>query len=157
MNLLKGNIRYFVMLAGIMILDQIVKYLTVTLLSPGRSIPVIEGIFHITYVQNTGAAFSILAGKLGILTAFTGLVLAFLMYYFIKNSHTMSPVLKCCYIMIVAGGAGNLIDRVSRGFVVDSFDFRIWPVFNIADISICGGCALLIFYVLFIESRAKKK
>lgn len=156
MNLQKQNWIFYLALAGILVLDQAVKFATIGALNPGESIPVIQGIFHITYVRNTGAAFSILAGKTGVLLAFTGIVILMLLIYFVKNAASMHTLLKACYVMIIAGGAGNLADRMFRGFVVDSFDFRIWPVFNVADISICVGCGLLMFYVLIVEPRNKK-
>ncbi|MBR2001302.1 MAG: signal peptidase II, partial [Firmicutes bacterium] len=59
--------------------------------------------------------------------------------------------------LILAGGIGNFIDRVRLGYVVDFFDFRIWPIFNVADIAVCCGCGLLIFYVLIWEPRMAKK
>jgi signal peptidase II len=59
--------------------------------------------------------------------------------------------------LILAGGIGNFIDRVRFGYVVDFFDFRIWPIFNVADIAVCCGCGLLVFYVLIWEPRMQKK
>ena len=151
-----GNIGFNLLIAAIVAVDQMVKYWVDAYLSLDESIPVIPGIFHITYVQNTGAAFSLCSGQAGTLVIFTGLVILLLLAYFEKNAATMAKSLRLCFTLIIAGGAGNLIDRVVRGFVVDFFDFRIWPVFNIADIAICAGCGLLMFYILVLEPRAKK-
>ncbi len=145
----------FILLLAILAVDQIVKNIVSKGMLQGESIPIIQDVFHITYVQNTGAAFSIMSSKTVLLTAFTGIVILGLLIYMIKMYSHMDKTLRTCYAMIIAGGAGNLIDRIVRGFVVDMFDFRIWPVFNVADIAICVGCALLIIYVAFIEPRKK--
>jgi signal peptidase II len=60
-------------------------------------------------------------------------------------------------VLIISGGVGNLIDRVTMGFVTDLFDFRIFPVFNVADIAICTGCFFLVLYVLFFDGKEGEK
>lgn len=146
----------YILLLVILAADQIVKKFVASGMNPGDSIPVINNVFHITYVQNTGAAFSMMSGKTVILTVFTAIVLVGLFVYMVKMYNKMDATLRSCYALIIAGGIGNLIDRVLRGFVVDMFDFRIWPVFNVADIAICIGCTLLVAYVAIIEPKKKK-
>ncbi len=137
--------------------DQIVKAIVDSSMGVGESVPVIDGFFHITYIQNTGAAFSFMEGHPGILSIITGVVLAAVLIYLAKEGKKHGRFLDLSLILIIAGGVGNLIDRVLRGFVVDMFDFQVWPVFNIADIAICAGCVMLVIYMLFIEPRQKKK
>jgi len=132
-------------------LDQLVKHLVVSGMEPGESIPVIQDIFHFTYVQNEGAAFSMWQGQWIVLIAFpviaTGVGLVLL---FIKRK-TWNRLLLISIAFICAGGIGNLIDRISIGYVVDIFDFRVFPVFNVADIFICVGCGLMMLEVLLFE------
>ena len=93
------------------LLDQFIKWIVVTHMEWGESIPLIPGVFHLTYILNPGAAFGILAYQ------------------------------RWFFLLIV-----NAIDRVRLSGVIDFFDFRIWPIFNIADIFICVGVALIVFY-----------
>lgn len=127
------------------------KHLVVAGMYPGESIPVVEDIFHLTYVQNEGAAFSMWQGQWLVLIAFpviaTGIGLALM---FLKRK-TWNRLLLLSIAFICAGGIGNLIDRISIGYVVDIFDFRVFPVFNVADIFICVGCGLMLLEVILFE------
>ena len=138
----------------IITLDQAIKSRVDAVMEPGQSIPVIRDVFHLSYVQNTGAAFSFMKGHTELITIFTGILLAALLVYLLGWAREKSGFFTCSLLLIVGGGAGNLIDRVARGYVVDMFDFRFWPVFNVADIAICVGCAMLVIYLLILD-RAK--
>ena len=148
---------YYLIIAAAVVLDRAVKYITVSDMAPGSTIPVIENVFHITYVRNTGAAFSmweeqwLLLVLLPMVIMAAGLVLVF----FKRNvwSRTMLTAVS----FICGGGIGNLVDRITRGFVVDMFDFRVFPVFNIADIFICVGCGLLLLGVLVLERKRNSR
>lgn len=142
---------YYIIIAAAVILDQLVKFLVRTNMDVHQSIPVIENVFHLTYVQNTGAAFSIFSGHTGVLALFTLVITAGLMIYLHSIRKTGHWMLKLSISFITAGGIGNIIDRTVLNYVVDFFDFRIWPVFNIADIFVCTGCALLLIYVFLEE------
>lgn len=128
--------------------DQLSKYYVASHMSIGQSIPVVDEVFHFTYVLNPGAAFGIMKDQtiLFIITAF--LVVGVSIYFFssIANEHRL---LRLGISLVVGGAVGNLIDRVKTGLVVDFFDFRIWPVFNIADIAIVTGVGLIVLIVLF--------
>ena len=138
----------FLLLGLLIIIDQIVKvYISSTLLL-GTSLPVLPGIFHITYIHNPGAAFGILANQRQIFILFS-IILFVLSAYFYRRLKMGSICLKYGATMLVGGAIGNLIDRIRFGYVIDFFDFRIWPVFNIADIAICIGVGLLMYYVVF--------
>lgn len=118
---------------------------------PGESIPVVEDIFHFTYVQNEGAAFSMWQGEWLVLIAFPVVVTGIgLVLMFLKRK-TWNRLLLLSIAFICAGGIGNLIDRISIGYVVDIFDFRVFPVFNVADIFICVGCGLMLLEVILFE------
>ena len=151
--------RYYVTAIAIIICDQLVKYETRQALAPGESIPVIGNFFAITHVVNSGAAFGMLAGRTGFLILFSGALIiamiAILAYILKKQSLHWSARLAA--VMIVAGGIGNMIDRVLFGSVTDMFAFSIFPpVFNVADIFVTTGCAFLILYVILGE-RTKQE
>ena len=148
---------YFIIIAVVVALDQLVKYLIRTNLSLNSSIPLVDGIFHITYIHNSGAAFSIFQNKTGFLIAMQLIVIAIVLVYLIKKQKKEHWCLLLSLSLIAAGGIGNLIDRAANGYVVDFLDFRIWPIFNVADISVCVGCGLLILYMFFIEPKRNRK
>lgn len=144
---------YCLIAVAVVAFDRIIKNLVVSNMQPWESIPVIEDVFHFTYVQNTGAAFSMWQGQWIVLIALPLVVIAagFVLMFIKKN--TWDRLLLISVAFICGGGLGNLIDRMSLGYVVDLFDFRIFPVFNIADIFICVGCGLMILSVLFFERK----
>ncbi len=127
----------------IFVVDQLVKHLVIGSMHLGESIPVIKGIFHITYVLNPGAAFGMLEHQrwVFILVAVTVLLVAGIFYSKLKRE---SNLLQTGAGLLLGGAVGNLVDRIQTGLVVDFLDFRIWPVFNIADIAICVGAGILI-------------
>lgn len=148
---------YFIIIAVVVALDQLTKYLIRTNFELNQTIPLIEGIFQITYIQNTGAAFSMLQNKTVFLIVMQLAVIAIVLTYLIKKRKKEHRCLLASLSLIAAGGIGNLIDRSVNGYVVDFLDFRIWPIFNVADISVCVGCGLLVLYMFFIEPKRSKK
>jgi signal peptidase II len=144
---------YFVIVAGIILFDQIVKKIVVSNMYVGETIPLLENFFHITYIHNRGAAFSLWEQQWVLLIAFPAIVMIVgLVCLFIKRK-TWDKLYLLSIAMICGGGLGNLIDRIAHGYVVDMFDFRVFPVFNIADIFICIGCGLMLIYVIFLERK----
>ena len=136
--------------------DQLVKFWAERVLSEMGSIALIPGVFHLTYVQNFGAAFNTMNNQRLILIAVTSAVLLVILVLLVLNK-LRSPWLVVSWSLILAGGAGNLIDRIFRdgGYVVDLFDFCLihFPVFNVADICVTVGMALFLIYFIFIERR----
>ena len=128
----------------VFIIDQLVKHLVVSTMHLGQSLPVIKGIFHITYVLNPGAAFGMLEHQrwFFILVALAAVLLGAAFY---KKRQQESFLMRSGAGLLLGGAVGNLADRIQSGLVVDFLDFRIWPVFNIADIAICAGAGILIF------------
>jgi signal peptidase II len=127
----------------VILFDQILKLLVVNTMSLNQSIPVITNIFHITYVHNFGAAFGLLAHRTGFIILVT-VVVVFLLLVFLRHLPKEQKLLRAALVLQLAGATGNLIDRVRMGYVVDFFDLRVWPVFNVADIAIVSGIGLLI-------------
>ena len=120
-------------------------------MSLGETIPVIENIFHITYIHNTGGAFSILQGQTAALTIIPAILIVAMIIYIHKKRESGHFTLLSSLALICGGGLGNLIDRARLGVVVDFIDFRVFPVFNFADICVCCGCGLLIVYMIFFD------
>lgn len=149
---------------GLIGLDQLTKILIDSNMSLHDSIPLIKfgdvQVFNITYERNTGAAFSMLEDKQLMLIIVTAAVLiGMLLLLFTKR--VKNPRYIWCISLIFAGGAGNLIDRLLRGFVVDFFDFRLihFAVFNVADICAVVGAAGLVIFIFIdeIKDRRRKK
>lgn len=140
----------------IIIADQLVKYFVATGMSVGDTAFSVLNLFDITYVQNQGAAFSILSGKLSILSLISVIFCVGVVVYWIKKKPT-HPLLCTALTMMFAGAFGNAIDRIFRGFVVDYIQttFINFPVFNIADIGITVGAALLVLYVILFDKEDK--
>ena len=142
---------------GIVAIDQFVKGIVVASMTPGESIPILKHVFHLTYVLNPGAAFGILPHQreLFLLAGVAILIGTAFFYSQIKKSDS---VLRFGLISLLSCATANLIDRFQNGLVVDFFDFRIWPVFNIADIAIVVGVGFMIYSILFNfgESGIKK-
>ena len=140
---------------GILALDIATKYWAFHYLQPVGSIPVIENIFHLTYVENPGAAFGILQDQRWVFIIATVLTLGFIVW-FLRNIDPDVKLLRCGLALIVAGAIGNLIDRILLGYVIDFLDFRVWPVFNVADISVVVGTGLTILVILFYDRVLEK-
>lgn len=127
------------------IIDQLVKWIVQSHMVWGESIPLIPGVFHLTYIINPGAAFGILAYQRWFFLVIV--VLLFGAFFAFRKRIPAKPFYFPASIGMLLGGAlGNAIDRVRISGVVDFFDFRIWPIFNVADIFICIGVALIVFY-----------
>lgn len=139
----------------VILLDQLVKYNVQTQMMPGMSIPVIDNIFHITYVLNPGAAFGIMEHQTSFFIA-VALAMVVAVIYFYPRLPVGCRLLRVGIGLHVGGAAGNVIDRVKTGYVVDFLDFRVWPVFNIADMAIVGGVALIVYSTLYFGKEGEK-
>lgn len=136
----------------VVIVDQWTKYYIQQNMSLGMSIPVIDNIFHITYILNPGAAFGILEHQT-VLLVITALIIILALLYFYKRIPETLKLLRFGLGLLAGGSIGNVIDRVKTGYVIDFFDFRIWPVFNIADIAIVCGVFLIIWTIVFASKE----
>ena len=135
--------------------DQAIKFLVVSLMELGESIPVFAGIFHITYIENPGAAFGLFANQrlVFIVAGILVIAAACLMY---RRLMSEKAIIRWGVALLLGGAVGNLIDRLRIGGVIDFLDFRIWPVFNIADIGICVGVALLMYALIYDTEKEKQ-
>lgn len=151
-------------IAAVIGLDQLTKYLAVLYLQPIKTHPVIENVLHLTYVENSGAAFGILKDHRWVFMVISTIaiiaVIVFMLTIYKKKHY--NPLLYLGLSLVAGGGIANMIDRIVLGYVVDFVDFRLinFAVFNVADIFVCVGCALILFYVIksdIAESRKKKE
>ncbi|MEW6101436.1 MAG: signal peptidase II [Candidatus Omnitrophota bacterium] len=142
-----------VIVISILFLDQASKFFILKNLSLNESIPVIKGVFHLTLVFNRGAAFGILKNQLP-LFIFTAVISVILITLSLKESRG-KKVSVFSLSLILAGALGNLADRIFFGYVIDFLDFRIWPVFNVADCAITAGAILFGWAILFRGRKNK--
>jgi len=139
----------------IILFDQASKFYIQNNMHIGESIPVIEGIFHITYIENPYTAFGFLKYQtiFFVTAALISVILVILIYK--KVIFKKDPFMYIPLTLVLGGALGNLIDRVRiDGRVIDFIDFRIWPIFNFADSAIVCGMLVLLIHVLF---RAPEK
>ena len=137
----------FLLLIGI---DQLSKFYIENTMFIGESRPLIEGIFHITYVRNTGISFGLLADRTGIILIIQ-LFIIILLFYLKSQVFSNNFYINLFFVFVFAGAAGNILDRLIYGYVIDFFDFQIWPVFNFADIYIVLGVLGLILFIFKFE------
>ena len=154
--------RYFLMLAsiaGITALDQWTKALTLARIPLYGHVPVIDGLFHLTYVQNTGAAFSSFERMQWLFALIFAAFTVWLFWEFSGKRLPFKSVDRALIVAIYAGGLGNMIDRLRLGFVVDMIevDFINFPVFNVADCFITCGCIALLLHLLLFNKEFWKE
>lgn len=126
--------------------DRLTKLFFSDLLADGESLPVIHNVLHMTLVHNTGVAFGFFKDQ-GIVFIVIPIIAIFLLifniYYYRRNDQALSRIYIIAFSLILGGAIGNLIDRIVYGHVIDFIDFRIWPVFNIADSAITIGAVII--------------
>ena len=146
---------YVLFVAGIVATDQVTKFLTVANIPLYQDVPFLPGVLNLTYVQNTGAAFSSFEGQQWlfalIFLVFTGLIL----FEYFKKPMGFTTFERWCIAAIYGGGLGNMIDRVRMGYVVDMIEtsFMEFPVFNVADCFITCGCVLLMGHLVLCNKQ----
>ena len=140
----------------LVVIDQIIKHWAVSALAAG-SIPLIKDVLSFTYYENRGAAFGLMQNMQTYLITATIIILVVIMVLVcmgkIKGNLLISSI-----TLIIAGGIGNLIDRVSNGYVIDYIYFELinFPIFNFADCCVVVGCGLMILYVLLDDRKSAK-
>lgn len=140
---------YTAVIIGGILLDQLTKVLAEVFLKSNGTFPIIKNALHLTYVENRGAAFGMLADSRWLfMVVSTVAILAFGAYLYL--GHAESTLSAVALAMMTSGGIGNMIDRIFRGYVIDFIDFRLinFAVFNGADSLVCVGAGLLILSLL---------
>lgn len=137
-------------------LDRLTKIFFLKLLGFGESLPVIRNVFHFTLVHNTGIAFGLFKdqGLTFVVIPIVAIVLLiFNIYYYRQNDEGLSRVYIIAISLILGGAIGNLVDRIVYGYVIDFIDFRIWPVFNVADSAITVGAILIAYKCIQLSAK----
>ena len=150
---------YALIAAALVAVDQIVKYLVMTHIPAGGHVPLVPYLVELTYVTNTGAAFSIFSEHTWAL-ALVSLVMSVALALALWKGLFKHPLGKLTLTLLLAGAVGNLIDRAFRGFVVDMFNvlFMNFAVFNVADICVVvGGISAGLYYLLLMDKLEPRK
>ena len=150
---------YTLFAAAIVVVDQITKFLTVANIALYEGVPFIPGLLQLTYIRNTGAAFSSFEGQQWLFALVFAVFTGMIVYEYFKKPMPFTKVERWCIAAIYGGGLGNMIDRIRLGYVVDMIQttFIDFPVFNVADIFITCGAVLLVVYALFFDKSDKKE
>ena len=140
---------------GIVALDQWTKFLVLENIPLYGHVDAIPGLFHFTYVRNTGAAFSAFEGAQWLFAIIFLALTAAIFYEYFKKRQPFTTFERWLIAAIYGGGVGNMIDRIRFGYVVDMIevDFMRFAVFNVADIFITCGCILLILHLAFFNKE----
>ena len=155
-------IGWIIIIVALVTVDQVTKLMAVRLIGPGGSIDVIPNIFRFTYVENRGAAFGMLSDNRWVFMILSTVAIAALLIYLWR--FRPDSVLACFSVsLIIAGGIGNMLDRLYLGYVIDFFDFCAFPdlwmwVFNVADVCVCiGGGLLVLWLIISMIADCKKE
>jgi len=143
----KASIRAFLLVVVVVfLLDRLSKQVVVAFLKLNTSLPVIIGVFHLTYVRNPGASFGLFPQFRNVYTLLSFLFLAgVVLYILLERPDRLTQII----LGLIAGGtSGNAFDRVVYKAVIDWLDFRFWPIFNLADVAISCGVALLLYKLI---------
>ncbi len=141
------QLRVGLLVVVIFLLDQLSKWAVLRWLKPVGSIEMPGGFWALTYSENTGGAFSFLRGHNTVFIV-CGILISLGLVYLIATSEDLTTVHGWAFGLLLGGAAGNLLDRIRHSFVVDFIDFKVWPVFNIADSGISVGIALLLWLMI---------
>lgn len=147
----------FIIALFILLLDQSTKLLAVKNLILNQSVPLIRGVLHLSLIHNRGAAFGILKNQTPLFVSVS--VFAVILIYFALRDNRCKrfSFYSISLAFILAGAFGNLLDRIRFGYVIDFLDFRVWPVFNVADSAITIGAILLGYSILKNSQNSPRK
>ena len=138
-------------------LDQLFKYLATVSLKGQPAVPIIDGVFELVYVENSGAAFSILENQRVFFIILTSVVMLFLLTVMMSGRYRRHMLLNISFVLVLSGGIGNLIDRCRFGHVVDYLYFK-WIHFPVFNFAVCclviGAIAMLIFFFFIYEDTS---
>lgn len=143
-----------ILICAIVLLDQLSKQWAANVLKEVGSIPLIDGVFHLTYTENTGAAFSLLEGGRTFFILATVVLLSTLVLL-LRRRYFKNRWGRLATLFIIGGALGNFFDRVRLSYVIDMFDFRLigFAIFNVADVFITTGGIMMIIYFILTERQ----
>ena len=156
---MKKFLNFVIVAVLIVVLDQLTKYLVVAQIPLGGRVEVLPGIVGLSYVQNHGAAFSMLQNQQWLFALIFGLFTVGVVYEYFKKNMGFSTFERWCIAAVYGGGLGNMIDRIRLGYVVDMLEtkFMNFPVFNVADCFITCGCILMMISLIFFNKEFWKE
>ena len=141
---MKKAYRIILLFAAIVFaLDRFTKFLVLSIFKLNESLPIINNFFHLTFVTNTGSAFGLFRNS-GLLLAIVAVLILSLAIYYTTKIKEHERWMQISMGLMIGGILGNLIDRIIHGHVIDFLDFRIWPVFNVADSAITVSVIILV-------------
>ena len=145
----------FLIIFAVIAVDQVSKLLAVKYLMPIKTLPIIEDVIHLTYVENKGAAFGILQNQRWVFIVVSIVMMVLLFFIMVKYKADLHPLMMTGLSFVIGGGIGNMIDRTISGFVVDFIDFTLidFAVFNIADSFICIGVGIMMLDIILGKSK----
>lgn len=141
---------------AVIVLDRITKLFFSGLLGLGESLAVIPRVFHVTLVHNTGIAFGFFRDQgivFIIIPVVAVILLIFNVYHYRQNNEVINRSYVIAFSLILGGALGNLFDRIVYGYVVDFIDFRVWPVFNVADSAITIGAVIIAWQCFHLSEK----
>ncbi len=144
----------------LVILDQYTKYLAINILQKDGPVSLIDGVLELRYLENRGAAFGILQNRNLVFIIFALVSIGVCLWYgFVLAKEGRHAALICCLLVLACGALGNLIDRITRGYVVDFIYFRLidFPVFNLADVYVTLSVAAMFILVIFVYKEDDEK
>lgn len=147
------------LIAILVIIDQIIKILVFQYLKPIESVTLIEGVLSLTYLPNLGAAFGLWNNR-WVLVGVNILVIIVIIKLLTSKKYEFTKQMKLAYSLILAGGIANLVDRIFRGFVIDYIDITNlfeYPIFNLADICIVIGVIVIMITVIIKTVQSQEK
>lgn len=144
----------FALAVIILFFDQLTKLFVTQYLQLNQTLPVIKGVLYLSLVHNRGAAFGIFKNQAAIFIIAALFAIVLIVLSLRKNRQ--ASLYNFALVSILAGSAGNLIDRLRFGYVIDFIDLRVWPVFNLADSAITVGAVLLGYSILFNKTPGSK-
>ena len=149
---------WILIIIGSIWLDQLTKWLAVTLLQGNPSVPIIPGALQLTYLENPGAAFGMLQNNRWVFLIISTVGILAVFFYLLVKRPT-SKLLCVALSFIVGGGVGNMIDRILLGYVIDFIDFCLinFAIFNVADSFVCIGAGMLALWVILDTIAEVKK
>ncbi|MDO4935670.1 MAG: signal peptidase II [Phascolarctobacterium sp.] len=145
---------FLALLMSVLAADRVSKLIVTESMQLGESIKFLGDYFHWTFILNEGAAFGMFQGARWIFITLALIIVA-MGYYFRKDIVKQDWLTQCGVACFIAGTIGNLIDRALFGAVIDFIDLRVWPIFNVADMGVCLGVALLLWSILWQKQQEK--
>ena len=146
---------FWLIAAATVILDQLTKFIVAGNMVLDSSVALIPGVLDLTFIRNDGAAWGMLSGKQTLLIGMTSVVIVLIAVYAVKKRSELSRLELIALGLIAGGGLGNLISRIAEGSVVDFLNIHLIPIFNVADIGVTIGCALIVISLFVSDNNGK--